>query len=166
MPIVEKKDIKIESSHPWVMPVEKWRCPNCTEKELPFLDSREIFGESSCRREWNRIASQENYCRRTLAYNEHGVCVDKPFKVFEWRGKRGGDFIRIKFYLDNGAYYYCYDFCYGNGGEGSALWLGHSCYPSMESAKKSAAEKLAKVNGIKEIVESLLFAPEQGELFL
>jgi hypothetical protein len=52
------------------------------------------------------------------------------------------------------------------GGEGSALWLGDSCYLSMESAKKSAAKKLDKVKGIKEIVESLLFAPEQGELFL
>jgi hypothetical protein len=163
MPVVEKKILPME--YGWEMPVEKWRCPNCPEKELPFLDARKNYPKALW--EWNRIAPKRSYHRRTLAYNESGVCVDEPFKVFEWRDKKKAYWqITIKFYLDNGMYYYCYDYWYGNGGSGKALWIGDPCFPSMEIAKKHAMRHLVKSDRqIKGIVKALLFTPVQGELF-
>jgi hypothetical protein len=43
--------------------VEKYRCPACAEKELPFLDTRVAAGV------WNLIAPKRSYHRRTLEYN-------------------------------------------------------------------------------------------------
>jgi hypothetical protein len=165
MPAVERKTIAAE--YEAEMPVEKWRRPRCAEKELPFLDARERRDGSDCLREWNRIAPKQSYHKRTLEYNEYGVCVDKPFKAFEWRDKtKKSDHVTVAFYLDNGMYYYCYDYWYRDGGSGCGLWIGDPCFPSMPAAKKHAMNYLGKRNKrLAGILKKLLFTPVQGELF-
>jgi hypothetical protein len=155
MPVVEKGIGELD------IPIEKFHCPVCTEKELPFLDARSSTGE------WNRIAPDRDYRKRTLEYNMHGVCTDKPYKIFEWHGKAGKyDHVTIPFYFDNGMYYYCYDYWYKNGGCGSGLWIGDPCFPSMAAAKNHAVTKLEKYNQeIAGIVKKLLFAPVQPDMF-
>jgi hypothetical protein len=116
--------------------------------------------------EWNRIAPKKSYHRRTLEYNIHGVCIDRPFKVFEWRDKKKNyNHVTVTFYFDNGMYYYCYDYLYKDGGTGKGLWTGDPCFPSMAAAKKHAARELIKRGTIAGIVKALLFDPVQGELF-
>ncbi|MDR2370423.1 MAG: hypothetical protein LBD71_02985 [Treponema sp.] len=168
MPAVERKTVVTDYEEE--LPVEKWKCPRCAEKELPFLDARE-WGEkgegSSCLRAWNRIADEPDYRRRTLKYNEHGVCVDEPYKTYEWRDKkRFSNHVTAIFYLDNGMYYYCYDYWYKDGGAGRGLWIGDPCFPSMAAAKKHAAKKLSgKRREIAGIAKELLLDPAQKELF-
>jgi hypothetical protein len=143
------------------IPVEKYRCPACANKELPFLDHRDAA------RRWNAIAPVSDYHKRTLAYNMHGVCVDEPCKVFKWRDrKKTYNNVTIAFYRDSGMYYYGYSYWYENGGGGTGLWINDPCFPSMEAAKKHALKTLSERDeDIAGIVKRLLFTPEQGELF-
>jgi hypothetical protein len=162
MPEMEKKTIE-EGYGP--REVFKYHCPNCGQKELPWLGQWRDGGAGEA---WNRIAQERNYKRRTLKYNMHGVCIDEAFKVFEWRDKKKGhQHITITFYLDNGMYYYCYDFWYGNGGAGSGVWIGDPCFPSMDAAKQHALRMFEKhYKETAGIVEKLLKPePVQGILF-
>jgi len=63
----------------------KYKCPKCVEKELPWLRQGENHGALQ---EWNEIAKKSPYHKRTLEYNDCGVCVSSPFKTFEWRNKK------------------------------------------------------------------------------
>jgi hypothetical protein len=164
MPLVEKGVGKFVSGD-GEAPTEKFRCPNCANKELPFLDARGSFPDSA--REWNRIASEKNYRKRTLEYNMHGVCVDEPYKEFSWRDKKkAGRHVTVTFFLDNGMYYYRYSFLHGNEGSHKGLWISDPGFPSMDAAKKAAARTLAEKNeSVAGIVKNLLLEPEQGELF-
>jgi hypothetical protein len=162
MPLVEKGVGKFVSGD-GEAPTERYRCPNCANKELPFLDARGSSPDSL--REWNRIAPKRSYHKRTLRYNIHGVCVDEPYKVFEWRERKYWH-VTVTFYLDNGMYYYCFDYDYRNGGIGSGLWIGDPCFPSMAAAKRHAVKMLAKGDKrVAAIAKRLLFEPVQGELF-
>jgi hypothetical protein len=160
MPVVEKGTVTDED---WgERPVEKYRCPACAEKELPFLDPWVAA------RAWNMAAPKRSYHRRTLEYNIHGVCVGEPYREYEWRDKKKQWFhVTITFYLDNGVYYYRYDYWYRNGGAGSGLSINTPGFPSFDMAKKNAAKELVKrgKKGIANIVKKLLFSYVQGELF-
>jgi hypothetical protein len=154
LPVVEKDTGELN------IPIEKFHCPVCANKELPFLDARDSM------REWNRIAPDRDYHKRTLEYNIHGVCTDKPYKIFEWRDRtKKLQHVTIPFYFDNGMYYYCYDYWYKNSGSGRGLWISDSGFPSMAQAKKHAAQELLKFKEITGIVKEVLFTPVQPDMF-
>ena len=160
-PIIEKKpivdDVAIEE-------LFKYRCPNCKEKELPWLGQWHICGALQ---EWNLIAPKRSYHKRTLEYNYSGVCISPPFKTYRWEDKnKPYENVTIKFYLDNSMYYYCFDYSYKKHGHGSALWISDRCYPSLEIAKKYAIKNILKSDRrLKKIIDKLL-SPQQGELFI
>jgi hypothetical protein len=155
MPVIEKDTGELD------IPIEKYRCPNCADKELPFLHYRIAAGY------WNLIAPVRNHIRHTLKYNIHGACMDEPCRVFEWRDRKKAFWhVTVKFYLDNGLYSYCYDYWYGSDGEGCGMGLGDPRFPSMEAAKEHAVRGLSRMRReIAGIVEELLLAPVQGGLF-
>jgi len=145
----------------------KYRCPNCKEKELPWLGQ---WRDCGALQEWNTIAEMENYRKRTLEYNENGVCVAAPFKVFEWREKKSINHISVEVYFDNGMYYYCYDYWFKNGGSGCGLWINAPCFPSIQITLNHAQKHLINIGGPREQIEKLLLPeikPEavQMELF-
>ena len=143
----------------------KYRCPNCAEKELPWLNQRHDYGALQ---EWNRIAPKKTYRKRTLEYNEHGVCIAEPSDVLEWKDKKGRDHITIKIYKDNGRFYYCYRWSLKNSGGGCGLWIGQNGYPTMELLKKYAKKRLGRVGkmeGIMKILNKLIPEKAQMELF-
>jgi hypothetical protein len=161
MPIIETKIIKqsIGKTHIWDMEVSKYRCPNCKNKELPWIDSRNFP------RLWNSIAPKKSYHKRTLAYNECGVCIGEPFKVYEYK-KSFQENVKVEFYLDNSMYYYCYDFWYKHHGSGFGLSISAPCFPTLEKAKMAAVRSLLRSDkGLLKIVSKLFFTPKQGELF-
>jgi hypothetical protein len=160
MPEVERKTIETEYGDKEVF---KYRCPNCDQKELPWLGQWNGCGAME---EWNRIAPKCSYHKRTLEYNIHGVCVAEPFRVFEWRDrKKAYHHVTLSFYLDNSMYSYCYDYWRENGGGSKGLWIGDLFFPSMTAAKKHVTQELIKRMNIAGIVKELLLDPVQGELF-
>jgi len=145
----------------------KYSCPNCKEKELPYLGQ---WRDCGALQEWNSIASKRSYHRRTLEYNENGVCLAEPFKVFEWREKKSINHITVKLFLDNGMYYYAYDYWFKNSGSGCGLWIGAPCFPSIEIALRHAEKRLIKIGAPQKYTEKLLLPvikpePVQKELF-
>jgi hypothetical protein len=160
MPIVERKIIKDEE-YGWDIEVEKWRCPVCENKELPFLDARR--SSNNCIRQWNNIAQMKNYHKHTLDYNIYGVCMAKPLKLLEWRKK--DNWIKVNIYYDNGMYYYCYDYWYKEEGKGTGLWIGDMGFSTMAAAKRHAVlEICSRKKDFSKIVETLLLTYVQGEL--
>jgi len=144
----------------------KYHCPNCIQKELPWLGQWDTLGALQ---EWNRIALKKSYRKRTLEYNEHGVCIAEPSMVIEWRAKKGIDHRTVNIYEDNGRFYYCYDYFFKNGGSACGLWIGDTGYPTVEllkaNAKKHLKEHLKKsVEGMK-LVDKLIQEMVQNELF-
>ena len=146
-PAIEKKPI---TGNHAIEELFKYRCPNCKEKELPWLGQWPHCGAWE---EWNRIAPKRSYHKRTLEYNINGACVAKPYKVFEWHDKKKYNYLTIKIYLDNGMYYYCRDYWWKDGGGANGVWIGEPGLPSLELAN---LEKIAK---------KLMFAEIQPELF-
>ena len=159
-PIVEEKPVIGDAA---VEKAFKYRCPNCKEKELPWLAQWPHCGAWD---DWNQIAHKRTYHRRTLEYNLHGVCISPPYKTFEWRDKRKAhEFVKIEFYLDNSMYYFCYGYSYKGNGHGFCVSIKAKCYPTFEIAKKVALKKILKDNkALKKMVMELL-SPKQGELF-
>jgi len=144
----------------------KYRCPNCAEKELPWLGQ---WHDCGALQEWNRIAPKRSYRKRTLEYNENGVCVAEPSEILEWRAKKGIDHITIEIYEDNGRFYYCYGWWLKDGGGGCGLCLCDTGFPTMELLKANAKKRLLRMIGEKERAEKILntLIPEivQKELF-
>ena len=159
-PIVEEKPVI--GNHA-VGKVFKYRCPNCKEKELPWIGQWDYCGALH---DWNRIAHKRTYHRRTLEYNINGVCVSPPYKTFEWRGKnKAYEMVIIDFYLDNSMYYFCYEYFYQGGGHAFAVSVNSNCYPSFEIAKKVALKKILRDNKALKKIAMELLSPKQGELF-
>ena len=158
-PIIEKKTIRDIS----VREVYKYRCPNCEEKELPYLGQ---WHDSGALEAWNRIAQKSRYKKRPFEYNIHGVCISPPFQVLEWKDKKNViDFITVNFFYANSRFFYCFDYNYKHNGSGFMLSINDPCFISLEMAKKSAMKSLIKRNkDMKKIVKKL-FLPVQGELF-
>ena len=143
----------------------KYKCSNCHEKELPWLRQRDYCGALE---EWNRIAPKKSYRKRMLEYNVFGVCIDEPYKILEWKDKKGRNSIKIRIYSDNDRYYYCYGYDYDIGGCSSGLWIGETGFPSMELLKAHALKTFGKVKQdiIKIKAKELLQPkPVQIELF-
>jgi hypothetical protein len=162
-PIVEQKPFISDYGNDVIL--YKYKCPNCKEKELPWMRQGDGWGALQI---WNDIAGKRSYHKRTLEYNEHGVCISPPFKTLEWvNEKKTYEKVTVNFYLDNSMYYYCYDYWYKNGGCCTGLWIGDPCFPSFETASKAAMKDLTDGNKeLKEIAEELLSPiPVQGELF-
>jgi hypothetical protein len=155
-PIVEKKDGGVNG-------LFKYRCPNCREKELPWLG--QWHHNSGALQEWNSIAPKKSYKRRTLEYNVHGVCVAEPNETVEWRDKKRYDHVTVKIYKDNGRFYYCYNYGYKNSGAGGGLGIGDSGFPTMELLKARVRKKLGDVKKIRKIVYKLFPENVQMELF-
>jgi len=156
----------LEGSFPKVE-LFKYRCPNCKEKELPWLRQ---WHDCGALLEWNRIAPKRSYHRRTLEYNEHGACMANPFKIFEWREKKSYNHITIELYRDNGAYYYSYDFWFKDGGASAGLSISDPCFPSAKAALIHAEKRLIKMGSPLKYTEKLLLPeikeePVQKELF-
>ena len=163
MPIVEKKINKVEydattRTYLWEQELSKYHCPNCKNKELPWIDSRDYP------RIWNDIALKKSYHKRTLAYNYNGVCIDEPFIIYEYN--QGTKIqLKIKFYLDNFMYYYCFNFWYKHHGGSGAMSISSPCFHTMEKAKLAAKKELYhREKKLLKIVNQL-FAPKQMELF-
>jgi len=135
----------------------KYRCPSCAEKELPWLGQ---WHDSGALQEWNRIAPKKTYRKRTLEYNDSGVCVAEPSTVMEWRAKKGIDHVTIEIYEDNGRFYYCYDWSLKNEGCATGLWIGTSGFPTMEllmaNAKKRLWRMIRKKEGAAKILNILI----------
>jgi len=144
----------------------KYRCPNCAEKELPWLGQ---WSDCGALQEWNSIAPKKSYCKRTLEYNEHGVCVVESSTVMEWKAKKGIDHVTIEIFEDNGRFYYCYDWSLKNEGCSTGLWIGTSGFPTMEllkaNAKKRLKRMLARKEGAMKIINALIPEIVQMELF-
>jgi len=157
-PIVEHKTVVEERVGSFE--VYKYRCPNCVEKELPWLGQ---WYDSGALQEWNRIALKRSYHKRTLEYNLHGVCTSEPHKVFEWRGKKGIDHLTVKIFLDNSMYYYCLSYSLKNSGGGFGSWIGTSGFPSLDLLKRHVVKRFK--DGLKKEAEKLLLTEEQMELF-
>jgi hypothetical protein len=81
-PIIERKPIT--GNFALLEEVVKYKCLNCKDKELPWLGQ---FRNNGALQEWNRIAPERSYHKRTLDYNEYGVCISEPFKLLEWKNK-------------------------------------------------------------------------------
>jgi len=168
-PIIEKKT----TDNIAVPEVYKYRCPNCEEKELPFIGQ---WHESGASEAWNRIAQKSRYKKRPFEYNIHGVCISPPFQVLQWENKKKSaalfphngrpiEHITVNFFYGNSRYFYCFDYNYKHNGGGFWLSINDPCFISLEMAKKSAMKALIKRNkDLKKIVEKL-FSPVQGELF-
>jgi len=141
----------------------KYRCPNCKEKELPWMGQ---WHDCGALQEWNRIARKRSYRKRTLEYNDSGMCVSPPFKTIEWvNEKKAYEKVTIGFYLDNSMYYFCFDYNYMNHGFGFMVSIGSHGYPSLEIAKKAAMKKMLRSDkSLKKILDALLL-PKQRELF-
>ena len=155
-PIIEKKttgDLAVPEAY-------KYRCPNCEEKELPYLGQ---WHDCGALQEWNNIAHKSRYKKRPFEYNVHGVCISPPFQTLEWRNKKY-DHVTIDFFCGNSRYFYCIDYYYNNKGHGSSLWISDPCFISLEMAKKSAMKSLEKHHININIIHKL-FSPVQGELF-
>ena len=159
-PVIEEKTVVIHES----IVLYKYSCHKCKEKELPWLRQWNSWGALQ---EWNRIALKRSYRKRTLEYNEHGVCISEPYKVFEWVDKkRSPNHIQIEFYLDNSMYYFCYDYWYMKGGASRKVSISGRCFPSIEIAKKAALKELTRhCKDLRKILEGVL-RPAQGELFV
>jgi len=144
----------------------KYRCPNCAEKELPWL--RE-WDDCGALQQWNRIAPKKSYRKRTLEYNENGVCITEPSEILEWRAKKGIDHITIEIYEDNGRFYYCYDWWLKDRGQSCGLCLCDTGFPTMEllkaNAKKRLGKMLEKKEGVAKILNALIPEIVQKELF-
>jgi len=141
----------------------KYKCPNCEEKELPWLGQWEDTGALQ---EWERIAGEKTYHKRTLEYNEHGVCLSSPVEIYKWKNKKGHDSVTVEFFLDNYVYYYRFDF-WRDGGCTIPLSISDDCYKTLEAAKQNASLKIIKIKkGLEKIVKALLLQPVQSELFL
>ena len=140
----------------------KYKCPNCKEKELPWLGQ---WSNCGALQEWNRIAQKLSYHKRTLEYNYCGACISPPFKTFKWEDKKRYWHVIIDFYFDNSMYYYCFDYSYKNKGHCYGFSVRCRCYPTFEFAKRIAVKKIIKSDKrLKKIVRGL-FLPVQGELF-
>jgi len=159
-PICERKSFDSKAIDELI----KYKCPNCKEKELPWLGQ---WKDCGALQEWNRIALKKSYHKRILEYNENGVCISEPYKTLEWRNKtKSCENLTIKFYHDNSMYYYCLSFYYLHHGHSFALWIGDRCYPTFEMAKKVAIRHVLKSDkNLRKIIEEFLL-PAQGELFL
>jgi hypothetical protein len=133
----------------------KYRCPNCHEKELPWLGQ---WNDCGALREWNKIALKKQYRKRTLKYNEHGVCVSKPSEILEW--EKGNDSIIVKIYKDNGRFYYCCKTQYKQRGVSFGLWIGDKGYTTMdllkENIKKKLEELIGKNRGAMKVINTLI----------
>jgi len=156
-PIVEGKTVEYAFG---IREIFKYRCPNCSEKELPWLGQ---WTETGALQEWNNIALKRSYHKRTLDYNIHGVCISEPYKVYEWRDKSKIDHLIVKIFLDNSMYYFCREYWHKTGGCGCGLWIGTSGFPSLELAKRHAAKGLNE--SLEKIAKKLLLSENQMELF-
>jgi len=157
-PVVERKpsgDDVIKESF-------KYKCPNCKEKELPWLGQ---WNDCGALQEWNRIALKRSYHKRTLEYNVNGICISPPFITIEWINKKSIERVTIDFYYDNSMYYFCFDYSYMHHGHGFMVGINDRCYPSLEMAKKIAMKKLIKSDKNLKKIADMLLLPKQGELF-
>lgn len=152
-PVIEEKPIHGNCA---IDTVFKYRCPNCKEKELPWLGQ---WNHCGALQEWNHIAQKRSYHKRTLEYNEHGVCISTPDKIFEWRDKKKTYYkVTVNFYFDNLKVYYCFDFNYKNNGHGYGLFIRDRCFPSLELAKKDAMKEILRSdNNLEKIIERLFY---------
>jgi hypothetical protein len=156
LPIIEQKPGKD-------MGLFKYRCPNCMEKELPWLGQ---WRDCGALQEWNRIAQKNSYRKRTLEYNDHGVCIAAPSEVLEWRDKKKYDHFTIKIYTDNGRFYYCCDYWWKTGGGSCGLWIGVSGFPTIELLKENIRKRYKGMEGIEQMIQKLMqLNPVQNELF-
>jgi len=159
-PIIEQKT---NSRNVAIKELYKYKCPNCKEKELPWMGQWDGCGALQ---EWNRIALKRSYHKRTLEYNDCGVCISPPFKVYRWENKKNHyENLTINFYLDNSMYYFCFDYNYMHHGHGSGLWISDRCFPSLEIAKKYAIKNIIKSDKNLKKILGILLMPKQGELF-
>jgi hypothetical protein len=143
----------------------KYRCPDCKEKELPWLGQ---WGDFGALQEWNRIAPKKSYRKRTLEYNENGACVAEPTMVLEWRAKKGIDHITIEIFEDNGRFYYAYDYWLKNGGVSSGLSISDTGFPTKELLLANVKKRLGKLGrkeGVMKIFNELIPENVQMELF-
>ena len=145
----------------------KYRCPNCAEKELPWLGQ---WPDNGALQEWNRIAPKRTYRKRTLEYNEHGSCIAEPSTVLEWRAKKGYDRVTVEIYEDNGRFYYCYDYWLKDGGACCGLSISETGYPTMELVKLAAKKRLKKIGrkkreGMMKMLNAIIPDKVQMELF-
>ena len=140
----------------------KYKCPKCVEKELPWLRQGENHGALQ---EWNEIAKKSPYHKRTLEYNDSGICVSPPFKTFEWRNTKKYEDVVVDFYFDNSMYYYRYGYNYKNSGYSFGLDISAPGFPSLETAKKNAMEEIIENKKDLEKIARILLVSVQGNLF-
>jgi len=165
-PIVEKKPCN-DGDYDEDYMLFKYHCPNCKEKELPWLGQ---WSDCGALQEWNTVAGEKEYRKRTLEYNEHGVCVAEPWKILEWSGKKGRDKVTIEIFYDNDVYYYGYGYLIKNEGASSGLWISDKGFATLKLLGEDVMENLNK-ESIKEIVcglvKSYIEKPQltQAELF-
>ncbi|WP_461246348.1 hypothetical protein [Treponema sp. R6D11] len=146
--------------------VYKYKCPNCEQKELPFIGQWWDWGALQ---EWNRIAPKKSYRKRTLEYNESGSCIAEPTSIIEWKAKKGHDHLTIEIYEDNGRFYFGYSCSYKNSGAHSGLGIMDTGFPTMELLKKYIKKRIVKIINMdkeaKKIVDMLFPENIQQELF-
>lgn len=144
----------------------KYKCPNCEQKELPWLAQ---WKDCGALQEWNRIAQKKSYRKRTLEYSSGGMCVAKP-KILEWKAKKGHDHITLEIYEDNGRFYFGWNWHFRNSGSAGGLGIMDSGFPTMGLLKARVKKRILRLAGcgekeVKKMLNTLIPETVQGELF-
>jgi hypothetical protein len=153
----------VEKDNSGAIKLFKYRCPNCKEKELPWIGQ---WRDTGALQEWNSIAQMEIYHKRTLEYNECGCCTAEPSEVLEWSDKKKwADHVTFDIFMDNGQFYYRWDWGYKNEGAGTGLSIDAVGFPTIELLKADIKRVFGKHKVIGHIVQKLIPDIIQNELF-
>jgi len=157
-PIIEEKSLTDNNE---IEKVYKYKCPNCKEKELPWLGQ---WHNGGALHEWNIIAKKRAYHKLMLEYNIIGICLSPPLISFKWKNKKKvWEKLTIDFFFDNFLYYYCFDYWYLNHGHSYKFGIGDKSFSSFKIAKEDAINNLIKLEkNLEKILEDIFMKNQVG----